>query len=201
MTDDNKGDQNKVIFLGDVGVGKTSLVNISTGKDYKEEYESSTSLTFFEKKVSYKDKTYTFNLWDTIGQEKYRALTKIFYSFSKIVIFVYDITNRNSFDSLEYWINSVNTELGENKYIKAIIGNKSDLFMDETIKQDEAEEYAISKGCKFKICSAKRTPLDFMKFLDELCIEDIERNEIEENNRDNFSLERRVKRGNKKCVC
>ena len=171
MDDENSGVDNKVIFLGEAGVGKTTLIKVSLGEQYKKEYISSLSLSFNQKEITYNKKKYIFNLWDTIGQEKYRSLTKIFYKKSKVVIFVYDITNLSSFKNLEYWVNSVNDVLGNENYIKAIIGNKSDLYLNEQVKEQEAKDFAASNGAKFKLCTAKNDPLSFIKFLDELCIE------------------------------
>ena len=201
MTDDNSGIENKAIFLGEAGVGKTSLIKVSIGDKFDKTYNSSISLSFFPKKVTYKDKNFIFNLWDTIGQEKYRSLTKIFYKNSKIVIFIYDITNKDSFKNLEYWIDSVNNELGSEKYIKAIVGNKSDLYLQEEVTDEEAKQFAKSKEAKFKRCSAKEDPISFIKFLDELCVESIQQNEG--NRRDeSISLDRKaMKKDKKSCNC
>ena len=203
MTDENNGTDNKVIFLGEAGVGKTSLMKISTGGTFDEEYNSSISLSFSPRTVEYNNSKYIFNLWDTIGQEKYRSLTKIFFKKSKIVIFVYDITDKASFDNLEYWINAVSNELSSENYIKAIVGNKSDLFLNEKIKEDEAEKYATSKHCKFKLCSAKNDPLNFVKFLDQLCIELIKKNEAnEERKKETVTLNKKeIKKDKKNCSC
>ena len=201
MTDENSGTENKVIFLGEAGVGKSSLIKVSIGEKFDKAYNSSISLSFFSKEVNYNNKKYFFNLWDTIGQEKYRSLTKIFYKKSKIVIFVYDITNKVSFENLEFWINSVNEELGNEKYIKAIVGNKSDLYLQEEVNEGEAKQFAISKGAKFIKCSAKDNPLDFIKFLDELCIEVIQQNEGN-NREESISLDRKaIKKDKKSCNC
>ena len=203
MSSDNNGTENKVIFLGEAGVGKTTLIKVSIGQKFDKVYNSSISLSFNPKQIIYNNKKYTFNLWDTIGQEKYRSLTKIFYKKSKIIIFVYDITNKNSFKNLEYWINSVNTELGDEKFIKAIVGNKSDLYLKEEIKEDEAKEFAASKNAKFKLCSAKNDPLAFCKFLEELCIECINNND-KENIESNSSVKlnkKKTKNKKEKCNC
>ena len=186
--DNNEGEENKVIFLGESGVGKSSLIKISVGEKFENEYSSTMSLTFFPKQIKYNHKKYFFSLWDTIGQEKYRSLTKIFYKDSKIVIFVYDITDKNSFQNLNFWIDSVNNELGKEKYIKAIVGNKSDLFLKEEVKEEEAKQFAISQGCKFTLCSAKGDPNNFIKFLEELCIDSIKDNNIQ-GRLESFSLD------------
>ena len=199
--DENTGGENKAIFLGEAGVGKTSLINVSIGEKFDENYNSSISLSFFPKEVTYNNKKYIFNLWDTIGQEKYKSLAKIFYKNSKIAIFVYDITNKSSFENLEFWIDSVKNELGNEKYLKAIIGNKSDLYLEEAVSDKEAKEYALSKGAKFKRCSAKNDPLNFIKFLDELCVEAIQQN-IGMSREQNISLNTKaMKKEKKNCNC
>ena len=199
--DENTGGENKAIFLGEAGVGKTSLINVSIGEKFDENYNSSISLSFFPKEVTYNNKKYIFNLWDTIGQEKYKSLAKIFYKNSKIAIFVYDITNKSSFENLEFWIDSVNNELGDGNYIKAIIGNKSDLYLKEEVSDNEAIEYALSKGAKYKRSSAKNSPVDFIRFLEELCVEAIQKNEGVYRE-ESITLDRKeIKREKKTCNC
>ena len=203
MTEENSnGLENKVIILGEAGVGKTSLIKISIGQEFDPTYNSSTSVTFNPKEMKYNNKKYMFNLWDTIGQEKFRSLTKIFYKNSKLVIFVYDITNKSSFKSLEYWINSVKDELGNDMYIKAIVGNKSDLFLKEEVKEEEAKIYAKEKGAKFRLCSAKNDPLIFVKFLEELCIDVIELYDDKKEEKTSVKLDEKSSKKNKeKCGC
>ena len=84
----------KVILIGESGTGKTSLINATMGLKFKESVESTTTNSFSSKTVTIDNKDYVLNLWDTIGQEKFRALTKIFIKDSKIVILVYDITRK-----------------------------------------------------------------------------------------------------------
>ena len=145
---------------------KTSLINTSIGLEFKDKIESTQSSTIMQKQVTINEKTYTINLWDTIGQEQYRSLTKIFMKGAKIVIFVYDITRKETFDQLEFWIDNTREVLGD-KPILGIIGNKSDLYDKEVVKEELAEEYAIKKGIPFSLTSAK-TPKTFSDFLEEL---------------------------------
>jgi len=157
----------KVILVGESGTGKTSLISISMGMKFQEGMEISTSAaSFVTKIIKIGDKSYSLNLWDTIGQEKFRALTKIFIKDSKIVIFVYDITNKKSFEELEYWYKTIKDVLGESAVL-GIAGNKQDLFTQEQVPEDVAEKYAESKGIPLKLTSAKN-PLTFNLFLEEL---------------------------------
>ena len=148
-------DDLKVILLGESGVGKTNLINRAMGQDFNEEEISTTGSSFSLKKIKIGEKEYNVKLWDTIGQEKFRHLTKLFYSDSKIVIFVYDISVQESFDALkDYWVKDINDKLGEN-IIKGVIGNKIDKVIEEKITPEEGEEYAKSINARFIVTSAK----------------------------------------------
>jgi Ras-related protein Rab-6A len=156
----------KVILIGESGTGKTSLINATMGLKFKEHLESTTTNSFSSKTVTINNKEYVLNLWDTIGQEKFRSLTKIFIKDSKIVILVYDITRKESFDELDFWHKMIQDILG-NEPVLGICGNKSDLFVKEQVKEEVVKKYAEEKNIPFKLTSAKN-PLSFNKFLEDL---------------------------------
>ena len=165
---DDEEEAIKVILLGESGVGKTNLINISTGKKF-DESEATTSVSSFSiRKIKIKKKEYTLNLWDTIGQEKFRQFTKLFYNNSKIVIFVYDITSLESFQELNYWVEDIKKALGDT-IVKGVVGNKTDLFLNEKIKDSEGLEFANSINAKFLAISAKEDmPEKFADYLKDL---------------------------------
>ena len=165
----------KVILLGETSVGKTSLIKVSIDKHFKSLEEVTLSFNYSVKKFNYNGKEYTFNLWDTIGQEKYRSLTKMFVNNSKIIILVYDITVQKSFKQLEYWYNQVTSLVNEEDYVLAVVGNKKDLFKNEKVTEEEGKAFAKEKNAKFKLTSAKDDPLSFVSFLEELFKEFIDK--------------------------
>lgn len=114
------------------------------------------------------------NLWDTVGQEKFESLTKLFLKDSEIVIFVYDITDKKSFESLEKWMGLCKEVLSANQFVSAVVGNKIDLYAKEQVKEDDAKKFAQLKGMQFKLISAKETPEYFQLLLEEL-IEELEK--------------------------
>ena len=173
--DDEDDDDIKVILVGETATGKTSLINTSIGLEFQEKVDSTQSSSIMQKKMEINKKTYSINLWDTIGQEQFRSLTKIFMKGAKIVIFVYDITRLNTFEQLDFWYDSTREVLGD-KPVLGIVGNKSDLYYKEAVKEEDAEEYAKNKGIPFKLCSAK-TPKLFCDFLEELVKKYIEKME------------------------
>ena len=93
---------------------------------------------------------------------------KIFFNNSKIVIFVYDITNKESFKALPGWKKDVEEQLGDD-YIKGVVANKSDLYLEEEVPTEEGQEYAKNNEAKFLLISAKKDdPKKFENFLREL---------------------------------
>ena len=145
----------KVILLGESGVGKTNLINITMGQEFNEDEVTTSNSSFSVKPLNLNGKEYEVKLCDTIGQEKLRHLTKLFYSDSKIVIFVYDISERKTFEALkDYWVKDVHEKLGQD-IIKGLVGNKIDKFIEEKVTQEEGEEYAKSIGARFILTSAK----------------------------------------------
>ena len=193
----------KIILLGESGVGKTNLINIAIGNPFNENEKWTADYSFSEKKIKLKGKEYKLNIWDTIGQELYRQLTKIFYNNSKIVLFVYDITSKKSFDELNYWTKDVESQLGD-KIVKGVIANKMDLFLNEQVKEEEGEEYANSIGAKFLLFSAKtENPKKIEQYLAELVEEYLtKRDDNDDNINGRITLSKKVaSRENKKHKC
>ena len=97
-------------------------------------------------------------------------MISLFLNKSDIVIFVYDITMRSSLDCLNILIKMAKNILGD-KFIGAIVGNKSDLFLKQEVKDEEAEKFAKEQGYKFYLVSAKTDPIAFRKCLEELVLD------------------------------
>jgi small GTP-binding protein len=165
--DDQTQNQIKVILVGDAGTGKTNLIGVATGQEFNAVNLSTTTCSYMRIVIKINNIEYKVNLWDTIGQEKYKALTKIFFKNSKIVLFVYDITSRKSFESLRSWKQIIDEILG-NVPIIGVVANKCDLYLKEQVKEDEGKKYAEEIGAKFIYTSAKLDALNFKKFLEEL---------------------------------
>ena len=146
----------KVVLIGQSGVGKTCIIDQYINGKFDINTMSTISSQYIRKTIEFPDgKAVTFNIFDTAGQEKYRALTRIFYKDAKIVILVYDITNMESFKEMkEYWYEEVKQNGIEN-VLFAIAANKSDLYELRQVDDEEGEEYAQSIGAIFAATSAK----------------------------------------------
>ena len=142
----------KIIFIGDVSVGKTSIINVLMGRKFNNEYEASIGVDFFSKTIKYKGKTIKLQIWDSAGQEKFRSLIPNYIRGSSLVFIVYDITNRKSFENLQSWIDFVNNI--ENSNI-VILANKIDLENQRQVQTEEGQKFCTEKNYDFFEVSAK----------------------------------------------
>ena len=198
--DNNSEEEIKVILIGESGTGKTSLINATMGLKFKDVLESTTTNSFSSKTITINNKEYVLNLWDTIGQEKFRSLTKIFIKDSKIVILVYDITRKASFNELNFWLKMIQDILGDEP-ILGICGNKSDLFVKEQVKEEEVKKYSEEKNIPFKLTSAKN-PMSFNKFLEDLVKKYLEkRGAGSGGTKDKIDLNNKKRNNDKKKFC
>ena len=144
----------KMILVGSSGVGKTNLINSLIDEKFQAITLATSSSTYVVKKIMINDKLYEVEIWDTAGQEKFYSLTKIFIKGAKLVIFVYDITQRKTFEEIDHWINTVN-EVLEEKPVIGLAGNKKDLYLKEEVINEEGNEKAKEIGAIFRLTSAK----------------------------------------------
>ena len=191
----------KVILLGESGVGKTNLINVSLGREFNDESLSTQSCYYSESSFIYKGKTYFYNLWDTAGQEQYRSLNRIFLQKGKIILLVYSIDNETSFKEIEFWLNYVKENLEDEKYITALIANKSDLYEVQKVSDDLGREFAEKNEMKFSVSSAKTNSAQFKKFLIELLQEYIDRFGDNIKTDDSFDIKKTKKKNKKLKVC
>ena len=149
----------KVVLVGDSGVGKTCIIQRYVNNNFDENTESTSASTYTYKVVNYSEynKSISFDIWDTAGQELYRALAKNFYLNASIGILVYDIRRKSSFESIkDYWYEQLKSS-GEENMVFGIAGNKCDLFQEEEVPEEEARKYAKSIGAVFHLTSCKET--------------------------------------------
>jgi small GTP-binding protein len=154
----------KIVLLGETAIGKTNLINVFLGNKFNPISIPTLNPTSSEKKINIYETNYTINMWDTIGQERYRSMTKLFLKGANIVIFVYDITKKSSFIELNYWVKIVEEELGDDP-ILGVCANKIDLFSMEEVNAKEGQEFANKINALFVETSAKEDPISFNNFI------------------------------------
>ena len=170
----------KYILIGNSGVGKKSFFKkLSTDDELKEKnittigIEKKTFDLNFDvtnKEGQTENKNFCISLYDTAGQEKFRAITRNYYKGTDGILLIYDITDKLSFESMDSWINSIRDNLGntsDSKYAMILIGNKLDLveegIAEKQVAEDEAkqmcEKYDMIWGGEQNIESLTRQDL------------------------------------------
>ena len=144
----------KVILLGETAVGKTSIIKRYHEGQFDEFESSSITMSYVDKTIEIDNEKYKLIIWDTIGQETYRSISKLFLNESKIVILVYSIESKSSFTNLDFWYNLYLEELGK-EVILGIAGNKADLYLNQQVPFDEGKKFAEERGAIFAEISAK----------------------------------------------
>ena len=167
-SDKQKSNAIKIIVVGSMAVGKTCLIaHYQTGK-FLSEIPSTCGSSFVQIQKTIKGKKYTLNLWDTAGQEKYDSLTKIFTKNANIVILVYSIVDKKSFQALNKWLKLVKEINGEDGYALGVAANKSDLYKQSVVPDSQGQDYAKKIKAVWKSTSAKEEDKGIEVLIDEL---------------------------------
>ena len=158
----------KIVLVGESGVGKTNLIRVINDEPFEKSANSTISSSYYEKEIIINNKRYCYSLWDTVGQEVYRSLNQMYLKDAKIVLVVFALNNKISYQETNFWINSTKEALEEGKYIMALIGNKSDLFNEQEVTDEEVKKKADELKIDFKLTSAAEDAVGFRQFLEEL---------------------------------
>jgi small GTP-binding protein len=117
----------KVGIVGNFNVGKTSFLNTYIEQESISSQLSTIGVDFRHKIYNYDNKDFKLHIWDTAGQEQYANIVRSYLREVDVIIFMYDITDKKSFDNLDKWLNEVEYQNKDKKIIKYIVGNKKDM--------------------------------------------------------------------------
>ena len=128
----------KIVLIGDSNVGKSQLLSRFSKDAFNLESRATIGVEFATKTMTKNEKQLKVQIWDTAGQEKYRAMASSYYRGASGVLIIFDITKRSSFENVTTWLDEVRNQSKEG--VEAVlIGNKSDLQNQRTVSQEEAE--------------------------------------------------------------
>jgi len=157
----------KILLVGDSGVGKSSLLARFISDSFDEQ-SPTVGVDFKLKHVDVDGTRLKLTVWDTAGQERFRTLTSSYYRGAHGVVFVYDVTSRESFENArETWRKEVEMYGTIANSVKIVIGNKIDREDERTVAREEGVAFAKEYGCLFLECSAK-TKVRVAEAFDEL---------------------------------
>ena len=131
----------KILLIGESHVGKTEFISrFIDDKLRSENLLIPIGINFKVKTINFKGKKIKLNIWDISGQERIRNITQTFYKGAHALIFMYDVTDQNSFKNLSNWIKQVEAH-GEKNLVKVLVGNNCDK-LDRVVTEEEGKKLA-----------------------------------------------------------
>ena len=128
----------KIVMVGDMSVGKTSLANRFTQGEFREDVRTTLGSTCLFKEQDVGGQRVRFSLWDTAGQEVYHSMVPVYFRQAAAVVLVYDVTSTDSYEGAKKWLTQIE-EHAPSDVVVAIVGNKIDL--PSRIDDTDAEEF------------------------------------------------------------
>jgi Ras-related protein Rab-1A len=144
----------KIIVIGDSGIGKSCILTRFADGEYNPNYITTIGVDFKIKTIFFDGKTIKLQMWDTAGQERFRTITTSYYRGCHLVIVCYDITDRESFDNLDMWLENVRRYAVSTVKI-VLCGTKTDLHSRRVISTEEGQKFANEYGYDFYELSSK----------------------------------------------
>ena len=144
----------QIIIIGDTGVGKTQIINRIIQNNFQYNYKKTIGMNSFNKQIEIKNNIINLLLYDSSGQEKFKSLIEINVRESDFIFLVYDITNKDSFISINKYFEMIKDLKKENSLI-FLLGNKKDLNPERKVDKKESQSYANENNFIFHEISAK----------------------------------------------
>ena len=154
--------------MGETEVGKTSIVLRYSDDKFHDNKIATIGIDFKIKIIKKGDKKIKVSIYDTAGQERFKNIVKHYYKGANGVLLIYDITKRDTFEKLEFWLEDLkeNSDNLNNLFIY-LIGNKNDLEERREVDFEEANKFAKEKNIPYIEVSAK-TGNNIKKLFDEM---------------------------------
>ncbi len=179
--DDRTKYEFKIVLLGDAAVGKTSLLKRYMKNEFSEEHQCSVGVEFESKTISLDQNTLAVvKIWDTCGEEKFRAMTKQYYRDANGILLLFDLTAPTSFFNLKRWLNEIENTINLSKVSLMVVGAKADL--DHKITQDDIDKFIAGyTDLEYGEISAK-TGMNIELVFDKILREMVDQAKAEEEN-------------------
>jgi small GTP-binding protein len=153
FSDKDRPPRLKIVLVGEAGSGKTSLINRYAKDSFNTDVEPTVSVWTRLIKFDQHNRIFDLVVWDTAGQERYRSLTALYCRYAVVAIIVFDVTNLESFNQAEGWIDCVRSEVEE--IVVALCGNKVDLADARVVAETTAKGFAEKVEAVYCETSAK----------------------------------------------
>ena len=147
----------KICLLGDVSVGKTSIASRFCKNSFNENYINTIGGAYQQQNIVLNNGAkIKLHIWDTSGQDRFRSMTNLYYRDAQVAILTYDVTNENSLESLNYWLNELNDKVEIDNMLLCLAGNKTDVDQSEKrVPTSKGKAFAEQHNMLFYETSAK----------------------------------------------
>lgn len=148
----------KIVFLGNAGVGKTTLISQYVYKDSDSKYHPTIGIDFISTIIHVGNRPVKLQLWDTAGQERFNSIIPTYTRNAFLGVIVFDLSNRDSFAGVDRWINDsifIHRDRGDTETQLIVVGNKMDL--DRVVSVEEG----IRKADKFNATYVETCAMDY----------------------------------------
>ena len=184
-------------FLGDTTVGKTSIIKRHINKTFDEGAIATIGIDNIKDEKEFDNKKYSFKIYDTAGQERYRSISLNYIKLGDGFLLVFSVDNRETFDKLDEWVQNIYDSVPVEEKVIFLVGNKID-SPNRVVKKEEAEAYAQKKKFPYYETSAK-TGEGIEQLFDELYNKIYNLNK--KNSKGGNIILKPEKTGKRRCLC
>ena len=200
MNEEEKKDSDmiiKLLLIGNTYVGKTMIVQKFIDNSFSKSTVSTIGVDLQSKIIDINGKKVKYLIWDTAGEDRMKTMTYSYYRGCHVILVVYDVTERKSFQNVTTWVECID-KFAKSNVLKILVGNKTDLEDKRVITTEEGKKLAEENGLKYyEISALKITGLHEM-------FEDIAKEYVEiyeQKQYKNFQLKKKQESKKKKKFC
>ncbi|KAI1290384.1 Ras-related protein Rab-3 [Halotydeus destructor] len=196
----------KILIIGNSSVGKTSFLFRYADDSFTSAFVSTVGIDFKVKTVFRNEKRVKLQIWDTAGQERYRTITTAYYRGAMGFILMYDVTNEESFNSVQDWVTQIKTYSWDNAQV-ILVANKCDMEEERVVSADRGRQLADQLQLEFFETSAKENinvKSVFERLVDIICdkmSESLDSDPMASNQRGQRLTDGSQQQSNQSCQC
>ena len=144
----------KLLLIGNAYVGKTLIVQKFLDNTFSKTTMTTIGVDLQYKVLDINGKKVKYLIWDTAGEDRMKTMTYAYYRGCHVVLIVYDVTSKKSFENVTTWVECVD-KFAKSNVLRILVGNKTDLEDTRVISKEEGKKLAEENGLKFYEISAK----------------------------------------------
>ena len=144
----------KLLLIGNAFVGKTLIVQKFLDNTFSKTTMATIGVDLQYKVLDINGKKVKYLIWDTAGEDRMKTMTYAYYRGCHVVLIVYDVTSKKSFENVTTWVECVD-KFAKSNVLRILVGNKTDLEDKRVISKEEGKKLAEENGLKFYEISAK----------------------------------------------